>query len=344
MKKALSLLLSLLLVLTCLPAAAEETRVFTDDLGRVVEIPATIERICPSGNMAQIPLFAICPDTLCGLATDWDAGAEAFIDEKYYTLPVVGNIYGGKGFSMETMLLCDPQLVIDVGEAKGAIVEELDALQEQLGIPFVHIDMSIATGGETYRRLGELLGMEEEAEVLAVYCEQAYEKASSLADSVEKVNLLYCLGDEGLNVIAAGSYHAEIIDMMGNNLAVVENPTSKGTGNEVDLEQLLLWDPELIVFANGSIYDSVADMPLWQEMQAISTGNYIESPLVPYNWMGFPPGAQRYLGLLWLGAALYPDACDYDLYEEVSEFFRLFVHAELTRDAYDALTENAFIR
>lgn len=58
----------------------------------------------------------------------------------------------------------------------------------------------------------------------------------SIADSVDKVNLLYITGDEGLNVIAQGSFHAEVIDLLSNNLAVVDEPSSKGTGNEVDME------------------------------------------------------------------------------------------------------------
>ena len=37
-----------------------------------------------------------------------------------------------------------------------------------------------------------------------------------------RVNLVYCLGDAGQNVIATGSFHAELINMMANNLAVMQ--------------------------------------------------------------------------------------------------------------------------
>lgn len=99
--------------------------------------------------------------------------------------------------------------------------------------------------------------MEEEAETLATYCDETYAMVKDVAEHVEKANLLYITGDAGLNVIAQGSYHAEIIDLLSNNLAVVDSPSSKGTGNEVDMEQLMLWNPDVILFAPDSVYASV---------------------------------------------------------------------------------------
>ena len=217
----------------------------------------------------------------------------------------------------------------------------LDALTEQTGIPFVHVTMTTATMGDAYRKLGELLHMPEEAETLAVFCEGVYQKMLALSENVEKKNLLYITGDQGLNVIAQGSYHAEVIDLLSNNLAVVDSPSSKGTGNEVDMEQIMQWNPDVILFAPGSIYATVGADPLWSEITAIKTGEYYEVPMGPYNWMGFPPSVQRVLGMLWMAKLLYPEAADYDLYAEAAEYFRLFYHCELSEDAFNALVANS---
>lgn len=77
-------------------------------------------------------------------------------------------------------------------------------LQEQTGIPFVHVSATIETMGDAYRKLGELLGMEEAAETLAAYCDETYAMVKDVAEHVEKANLLYITGDAGLNVIAQG--------------------------------------------------------------------------------------------------------------------------------------------
>ena len=318
------------------------TRVFTDSCGREVTVPANVEKVAVSGPLAQIVVFAMAPDKLVGIANAWDESAAQFLDTKYYDLPLLGQLYGGKGeMNLETLLAAAPDVVIDVGEPKGSIVEDMDALQEQTGIPFVHIDAYLAAMDDTYAMLGDLLAMPNEAQGLADYCRYAYDRAVEIANSVEKANLLYITGDEGLNVIAKGSYHAEVIDLLANNLAVVEEPSSKGTGNEVDMEQILNWNPDVILFAHGSIYASVGSNENWQTVTAIKNGAYYEVPMGPYNWMGFPPSVQRLLGMTWMAKILYPTAADYDLYTEVSTYFQLFYHCELTQEQYDALVGNS---
>ena len=333
-------------VATEAPAPTEEpapaTVQFTDSVGRVVELPADISKIAISGPLAQIVLFALCPDKLVGVASKWDATAEQYLATEYYNLPELGQLYGGKGeLNLETLLASGAQVVIDVGEPKDSIVSDLDALQEQTGIPFVHITATASTMAEAYTKLGELLNMPEEAKTLSDYCAKVYARTLEIANSAQKVNLIYCLGDTGLNVIANGSYHAEILDLLANNVAVVDDPSSKGSGNEVDMEQILLWNPDVILFAPGSIYSTVGSDPAWQQVNAIKNGTYYEVPMGPYNWMGFPPSVQRYLGMMWMAQLLYPDTAQYDLYTEVATYFKLFYHSELTQAQYDALVANS---
>ena len=318
------------------------TRVFTDSCGREVTVPADIRRIAVSGPLAQMVVFAIAPDRMVGVANAWDESAKNYFDAKYLELPLLGQLYGGKGeLNLETLLAAAPDVVIDVGEPKDSMAEDLDALQEQTGIPFVHIDAYLASMDDTYAMLGDLLAMPNEAQGLADYCRYAYDKVKAIADSVEKVDLLYVTGEEGLNVIAKGSYHAEVIDMLCNNLAVVDEPSSKGTGNEVDMEQILNWNPAVVIFAPGSIYSTVADNENWQTIQAIRDGRYYEVPMGPYNWMGFPPSVQRILGMQWMAKVLYPDAADYDMYETTQTYFQLFYHCDLTAEQYAALTAHS---
>lgn len=352
MKKYLALLLAVIMVLLlaltgCGQAATpvnEEpiTRVFTDSVGREVTVPAQVTKIAVSGPLAQIVVFALAPDELVGIASEWSTVAEGFLATEYYNLPVLGQLYGGKGeLNLETLLSSGAEVVIDVGEPKGSIVEDLNALEEQTGLPFVHITCTLETMGDCYRMLGDLLGREEDAKAIAAYCEEIYGRTKEIAGSAEKKNILYCLGDTGTNVIAQGSYFAEVIDLLGNNIAVVESPSSKGSGNEVDLEQILTWDPDVIFFAPGSIYATVAENEQWQNLAAIRNGSYYEVPFGPYNWMGFPPSVQRLLGMMWMADILYPETADYDLYTEVAEYFEMFYHCRLTEEQYHVLVANS---
>ena len=349
-KKWLAMLLAVVMVLSLAacgtqssPQTDDTTRVFTDSVGREVEVPAQIDKVALSGPMAQIVLFALCPDKLVGVSNAWSKEAQEYLDEKYFNMPQIGQLYGGKGeLNLETLLQSGAQVVIDVGEPKGSIKEDMDSLQQQTGIPFIHITADTESYPAAYRMLGDLLNMKDEAQTLAAYCEKIYDRTVSIAGSVEKANVLYVTGDMGQNVIAAGSYHAEILDLLTNNLAVVDEPSSKGTGNEVSMEQILTWDPDVVIFAPESIYATVQDDAAWQSVTAIKNGAYYEVPFVPYNWMGFPPSVQRYLGMMWLSKELYPDATvQYDLFDDVHEYYELFYHCDLTRAQYDALVANS---
>lgn len=344
MKKLTTLALTLLLIaaLSLTACAQSAGRVFTDSTGREVTVDQEISRIAVTGPLGQIVVFAIAPDMLVGIPGAWNPEAKAFLDEQYYSLPVLGQLYGGKGdLNLEELLKAAPQVVIDIGEPKGSIAEDMDALTEQTGIPFVHISAYLESMDETYTMLGELLGLEEAASVLAETCTRIYSRAVEKMQGVDKVNMLYVTGENGLNVLANGGYHSGVIDMMANNVAVVENVSSKGTGNEVDMEQILNWNPDVIVFSENSIYDTVSEDPVWQNVSAIANNRYYEVPFGPYNWIGQPPAVQRLLGMMWLGKLLYPEAATYDLYDEVAQYYQLFYHCDLTREQYDALMAKA---
>jgi iron complex transport system substrate-binding protein len=326
----------------------EKTIGFTDSAGRQVEVPAKITKIVPSGPLAQIVLFALAPDMLVGVSGEWSAEAEQYLDSKYYNLPVLGQFYGQKGdLNLEEISKADPQVIIDVGESKSSIVEDMDGITEQVGIPAVHIQATTETMGEAYRMLGKLLGKGEEAEVLAKYCDDVYSKTQDIMKKVGeegKVKLIYCTGGDGLNVLAKTSFHAEIIDLVADNLAVVKDVSSKGAGNPVDMEQIAVWDPDVIIFAPDSVYGSVAGDEAWQALKAIKNGKYYEVPNGPYNWMGFPPSVNRYMGMIWITQLLYPDTAQYDVYQEASKYYELFYHSKLTADQYKALVANSLAK
>lgn len=317
---------------------------FTDSAGRTVEVPKNITRIVPSGTMAQIVLFALAPEMLTGLSGKWAPGTEQYLDTNYYNLPVLGQLYGSADLNLEEIAKTNSQLIIDIGEPKSTIVEDMDGLSKQVGIPAVHITATTATIGDAYRTLGKLLGKEKEAEVLAEYCEEIKQNTDNIIKKVGengKVNLIYCLGDKGLNVLAKGSFHAEILDQISNNVAVVKDISSKGSGNPVDMEQIILWNPDVIIFAPDSIYKTAGQDPAWQELSAIKNGKYYEVPQGPYNWMGFPPSVNRYMGMIWITQLLYPDQAQYDLYQETARYYELFYHSKLTEAQYKALVANS---
>ena len=345
MKKTLSLLLAVCSLVTLLSvcAFADGTeREFTDSLGRTVLLPEKVEKVALSGPLTQIYAFPLCPELLVGFSTAFSEDAEKYIPDEYLKLPELGQLYGGKGtMNLEALLAADPDVVIDVGQAKKTMTEDFDSLTERTGIPFVHIEAAVETMPEVYRSMGELIGESKKAEELAAWCEKTLENISECMKKVDaanaRKNVVCCLGPKGLNVLADGSFHAQIISLCADNAAKLENPVSNGDGNETDMEQLILWDPDVILFRHDSIYDEIAGDETWAQLQAVREGKYYKIPCGPYGWISSPPAVQCCLGLLWLTDTLYPDYTDYDLKAEVTEYYKLFYGYTLTDADYSEL-------
>ncbi len=93
-----------------------------------------------------------------------------------------------------------------------------------------------------------------------------------------KVDIYYAEGPSGLETEPAGSWHAQVIDMVGgNNVAKVEIKEGKGK-SEVSIEQLLLWDPEIIISwddERGGYYSGILKDPAWKDITAVKKGRSI---------------------------------------------------------------------
>ena len=336
-KVIISLMLALILLVACgknvVSDNQNKTQEFTDSLGRTFTVSSNIEKVAISGPLAQIMVFSIAPEKLVGIANAFNEEAKSFFKEEYFNIPVLGQLYGGKGeLNLETLLAASPEVVIDVGEAKGTAKEDLDKLTSQTGIPFVHITMNLSDIDKSYEMLGKLLHKEKEAKELSDYCVKVLDEAKHIKN---KKRVCYSLGKNGLNVIAENSYFSEDIDMIADNVAKIDNPSSKGSGNEIDMEQMLLYNPDYIIFENKNLYDNIPKMKEWQEINAIKNGKYFVVPQIPYNILGFPPSVQKILGLKWLMYILNNDEVECDIRSEFKTFYKLFYHCDISDDDLD---------
>ena len=327
-------------------AAADADMVsFTDSSGRTVEVPANLERVAVTGPISQMCMLNFAPDKMVGLSNELSESETKYVGEQYAALPVYGQIYGGKGdFNKEAVAAADPQLILDIGEAKKSIVEDLDEIQAATGVPCIHIEATLDSYAEAYQELGALLGMQDRADELSAYCTETYDATVAAIANVpedQKVKVAYLLGDAGLNGMAKGSFQGTVVDMMANNVVEVENAGGSGLGSEISFEQIALWDPEMIIFGPDSICDTVADDPSWATLTAIKNGNYYQVPGEPYNWISSPPGINQILGLQWFARLCYPDQFEDSMADVAKNYYKMLYNYELSDDEVATLLKNA---
>ncbi len=323
------------------PAAFEPYEI-TDSTGRTFTISEPITRVVVSGSVAQQVMLGFAPDLLVGLASDMYDEQIKYLGD-YSKLPVLGQLYGGKGdLNKEAVAAVSPQIMIDWGEAKSTIYEDMENLTNDLGIPCVHIEATLDGYEAAYKMLGQILGMEERGNEIAAYCAKAYADTTAGLAKVSaedwQSGIMVTSNSGSLGVIGNGSYQAQVFDMIVDNIAVFESPSARGTGNETDMEQIATWAPSFVLFAPGTLYEEAAADAVWSTIPAIQSGNYLEIPGEPYNWMFAPPSVSQVLGMQWLSRTLYPAAFSDDAQTVVTEYFKVFYGYDLSDAEYQTLT------
>lgn len=94
-KKLFALLLALALVCGSLSgcaserqtAPAESTILFTDSLGRTVDIPETLTRVAPSGTVASMFLATIAPEYMTTINATPSSSQYKYLDPRLIDLP-----------------------------------------------------------------------------------------------------------------------------------------------------------------------------------------------------------------------------------------------------------------
>lgn len=327
------------------PSAPEPPaqREITDMAGRTVTLPAEITSVFPTAPAAAIFLYMVAPDKLLGWNYALNDAERSIILEQYHDLPDFGM---GDAVNYEVVIAASPTIAVSCGKLSDALISDCDALSQRLGIPVVAVDNDLGHSAEAFRFLGTLLGEEEQAEALAVYAEELARDLETLAEIPEeaRVRVYYGNGEDSLETAPRGSAHAQLLDTV-NAVNVADLELGDGARVQISAEQLLAWDPDVIL-VNGepkadlsgtAAAQAILDDRNYATLTAVREGRVYGTPSAPFGWIDRPPGPNRLVGMRWLSALLYPSYVSGDAEGEVKEFFRLFYHVELTDEGLDRL-------
>ena len=307
-----------------------------DASGREIRPPAKVERVYAAGPPASMLVFAIAPDKLTGWTRAMRPSEAQYLPERYAALPELGRLTGrGNTANVEVVLRAKTDLIADVGSTGPSLASLATQVQAQTRIPYALLDGRIESTPATLRALGKLMGNVAQAEKLAAWYE------SELADAKQRVSragehplVYYGRSPSGLQTGGKGSINVEALDFLGARNAAAEARAGLVT---VSFEQVILWDPEVILTTDPNFWKSVWSDPRWRAVKAVAAKRVYLSPHLPFGWFDFPPGANRLLGVWWAGKLLYPKEFDLDLRAKVTEFHRLFYHQEPSAAQLDAL-------
>jgi len=300
----------------------------TDGAGRAV--PAQVSRVFPAGPPAAIMLYTLAPQLLLGWPRPNGAAEREFLLPDIGARPEVGRITGrGNTANLEAVLALKPDLILDIGDVSPTYVSLADRVQEQTGVPYALLDGRFEAAAAAYRTLGALTGRGADAESLA------RDAAATLATVTGRIagtpkerrpRVYYARGPRGLETGLGGSINMETIELLAQNVA---GGTRGGLAN-VSIEQVLVWNPEVIVTIDQDFAANVARDPAWAPIAAVRAGRVHLAPRLPFGWVDLPPSVNRLIGLWWLGKMLYPDLFAEDLRPLTRDFYRRYYHVTPT--------------
>ena len=307
------------------PAAVEEAMpvTLTDAAGRQVTIETEPETLVSGYYITTSMLIALGQqDKLVGIEAKADTRPiYALAAPELLELPSVGT---AKEFDLEGCAALEPDLVI----LPLKLQESAEAL-EQLGINALVVnpeDMDLLE--ETLDLLGQATGSSERAHALMDYnAETEAEMAQLLADA-EKPSVYLAGNSSYLSTAGSKMYQNTLIELGGGENVAAELEDDYWA--DISYEQLLAWNPDVIVIAADADYtkeDLLADSQL-AGLTAVQNGAVYALPSAFEAWDS--PVPSGVLGIRWMASALHGDLYSLEQFrQDAADFYKEFYGVEI---------------
>jgi cobalamin transport system substrate-binding protein len=242
------------------PSAAAH-REITDDLGRTISVPQSVQRIVSlAPSMTEIVYALGLQDRLVGDTDYCDYPPEAKQKTK---------VGGGLNPSLETIASLHPDLVLVTKSFNR--LETVHAL-ETLGIPSYATDPhTVDAIISSTQHLANVLGAPEVAKTLASELERRLAEMERRVEALAPRRVLFVVWTEPLISIGKDTFISDALRHAGA-VSVVDTTES---WPQVNLEEVVRLQPEFLIFAESHYgaaernLDVLAELPGWRLLEAV---------------------------------------------------------------------------
>jgi iron complex transport system substrate-binding protein len=318
--------------------ALPATITLTDQAGNAVEVAQPVHRMISAHGPTTAFVYAVgAQDRLVaasylGARDPQGAAAMERIDPRFEEIKG-DDKFSQQDFNVEDAAALDPDLIL-----AAARTTWLDVTAE-LDIPAFLFD------AETPERLkeamlltGQLFGpaTAAQAEAWVAYYDSVFETVIEQTRAIpeeDRVRVLFT-GTEPLRVASGEMYQTAIIEAAGGVSVTAE---LTGFWNDVNLEQVAIWNPDVIIVPpyGGASVEAITESPDWQILEAVQAGRVYRMPKLVVPWD--TPAPDSVLGIIWMAQLLYPDLVDLDCAEQAEYFYNTFYHYAISAEETAAL-------
>ncbi|MDD3652603.1 MAG: ABC transporter substrate-binding protein [Desulfotomaculaceae bacterium] len=317
----------------------------TDFIGRQVKVPDQVERIgCLYAYTGHVV-------TMLGRGSDIVAVVEGLKRDVMMTEmspgikdAVVPSAEGA--INIEELIKADPDLVFirnETAQSEGEI-EKL----EKSGIPYLVVDYrNIKEQMYTIEMIGKAIGAHEQAKEYNDYYQHCIDLVQARVAGIpekERVTVYHSV-NEATRTDAKDTLPADWLKVAGvNNVSINENLKLLGNKYFASLEQILMWDPEVILANEAGVADYMMTNRQWSALRAVKNNKVYQMPNGVSRW-GHPGSLETPLAILWTAKTIYPDRfTDLDMVAETKTFYKDYFRYEVSDDEVASILSGVGMR
>jgi iron complex transport system substrate-binding protein len=327
-------------------SSASGTHTITDHAGNTVEVPNTINRIvvCDIYPLPSVlSVFFDSAEKIVGMAPQsMSAATNSLLSELYpEILNANTDFIDGTNVNIEELLKLKPDIVF-----YGANNTDLYTQLKNAGLCAVGISANkwqynaIETLDNWIKTISEIFPDNDKTSVVEDYSKKMYDlvqgRVSSLTDDQKKkVFFLFQYSDSSIKTSGKqffGEWWAEAIGAKN-----VAEELTKDNSVEVNMEQIISWNPSLIFITNFNkaqpedLYNNTTGNYDWSSIDAVKNKEVYKMPLGMYR--SYTPGVDTPITLIWLAKTCYPDLfSDIDITTETKSYYKQVFGIDLTDD------------
>ncbi|MGD1886893.1 MAG: ABC transporter substrate-binding protein [Cohaesibacteraceae bacterium] len=331
-------------VIVVTTSALSEERTLIDQYGNEVTFDAPVDRL------ATVPI----PAAAMSVA---EAGSSHALDAMHglSKTAIVNGILGdffpetrdipsdivGDGFmpNVEELLSVDPELVLQWGTRGDDIIAPI----VNAGLPVVTLRYGTEEDAAQWLgMMGQILGREDRSDAILAWRSEALADMQAATGAIpdnERPRTLYFLRYlSSLRVAGTGTYNDFTINLAGGSNVAAE----LNRFNDVSPEQILAWDPEVILlngFEDELSPEDVYSNPVFADVSAVRNRRVYQLPLGGYRWD--PPNQESPLTWAWAASLLHPEQFNVDIRSQIEERYALLYGQVPSEDQIDGILRMA---
>lgn len=324
---------------------SQSTIIVQDYLGRTVEVPARIERVaCLYAFTGHVTSMLGQSDKI--VAVPEGLKRDVLLNQMF---PSIGQALvpsSDESINIEELLKADPDVVFVKRDTGGNPAEI--AKMDKFKIPYVVVDFTnIQEQQQAIQLIGQVFGVPEQAAAYNEYYQESLARVDQAIKAIptDKRVRVYHSVNEATRTDTPGTLPADWLGRAGAINVALDQPLRLVEGKYfASLEQILLWDAEVILANEPGVAGYILTNPQWSPLKAVQNKRVFQMPIGISRW-GHPGGLETPLAVLWTAHLLYPEECkDIDMKQESKDFYVRFFNYTVSDTDIDKILKGERMR